>query len=173
MDVIPTKHQLEFGRENESGLLGLGRIFDAQRLHADEARNQHECRCQVVDRLHVLQLRTTKINNLSISGTRFFGGNLMTVLKSDRQKELKNGVFMLFPRVFGHAKNLSKFFCILHHHLSQSLRKILLIKLNPITLCMSISSPESSASLASFFLCNWCDSRDLMIISSSSSSLTV
>ena len=38
----------------------------------------------------------------------------MTVLKSDRQKELKNGIFMLFPRVFGCAKILSKFFCILH-----------------------------------------------------------
>ena len=95
----------------------------------------------------------------------------MTVLKSDRQKEFKNGVFMLFPRVFGHAKILSEFFCILHHHLSQSLRKILLIKLIPNTLCMSISSPESSASLASFFLCNWCDSRDLVISSSSSPSL--
>ena len=105
-----------------------------------------------------VQLRTTKVNKLSISGTRFFGGNLMTVLKSDRQKELKNGVFILFPRVFGHAKILSKFFRILHRHLSQSLKKILLIKLIPITLFMCISFPESSASLASFFLCNWCDS---------------
>ena len=120
-----------------------------------------------------LQLWTTKVNKLSISGTRFFGGNLRTVLKSDRQKELKNGVFMLFPWVFGCAKILSKFFCILHCHLSQSLRKILLIELIPITLCMSISSPESSASLASFFLCNWCDCRDLVINSSSSPSLTV
>ena len=123
--------------------------------------------------LKPVQLRTTKVNKLSISGTRFFGRNLMTVLKLDRQKELKNGVFMLFPRVFGNAKILSKFFCILHRHLSQSLRKILLIKLISITLCMSISSPESSASLASFFLCNWCDSRDLVISSSSSPSLTV
>ena len=44
-----------------------------------------------------VQLRTTKVKKLSISGTRFFGRNLMTVLKLDRQKELKNGVFMLFP----------------------------------------------------------------------------
>ena len=120
-----------------------------------------------------IQLWTTKVNKLSISGTRFFDRNLMTGLKSDRQKELKNGVFMLFPQVFGCAKILSEFLCILHHHLSQPLRKILLIKLISITLCMSISSPESSASLASFFWCNWCDSRDLVISSSSSPSLTV
>ena len=137
------------------------------------------CTCPLIDNWASVpdkwsvQLRTTKVYNLRISGTRFFGGNLMTVLKSDRQKELKNGVFMLFPRVFGRAKNLNEFFCILHHHLSQSLRKILLIKLICITLCMSISSAESSASLASFFLCNWCDSRDLVISSSSSPSLTV
>ena len=117
-----------------------------------------------------VQLQTTKVNKLSISGTRFFGGNLMTVLKSDRQKELKNGVFILFP---GCAKILSEFFCILHRHLSQSLRKILLIKLILITLCISISFPESSASLASFFLCNWCDSWDLVISSSTSPSLTM
>ena len=123
--------------------------------------------------IEVVQLQTTKVNKLSISGTRFFGRNLMTVLKMDRQKELKNGVFMLFPWVFGYAKNLSKFFCILHCHLGQSLRKILLIKLIPITLCMSISSPESSALLASFFLYNWCDSWDLVISSSSSPSLIV
>ena len=48
-----------------------------------------------------VQLRTTKVNQLIISGTRFFGGNLMTDLKPDGQKELKNGVFMLFPRFFG------------------------------------------------------------------------
>jgi hypothetical protein len=45
---------------------------------------------------------------LNISGTRFFGENLMTDLKLDGQKELKNGVFMLFPRIFGCAKILSK-----------------------------------------------------------------
>ena len=38
----------------------------------------------------VIQLRTTKVNKLSISGIGFFGGNLMTALKSDKQKELKN-----------------------------------------------------------------------------------
>ena len=46
-----------------------------------------------------LQLQTTKANQLSISGTRFFGENLTADLKPDRQKELKNGVFMLFPRI--------------------------------------------------------------------------
>ena len=56
---------------------------------------------QRVDRVHVdhLQLRTTKANQLSISGTRFFGKNLTADLKPDGQKELKNGVFMLFPRI--------------------------------------------------------------------------
>ena len=49
----------------------------------------------------LLQLRTTKDNQLIISGTRFFGGNLMTYLNPDGQKELKNGVFMLFPHFFG------------------------------------------------------------------------
>jgi hypothetical protein len=34
----------------------------------------------------------------------------MTDLKPDGQKELKNGVFMLFPRVFGRAKFLGKNF---------------------------------------------------------------
>jgi hypothetical protein len=47
--------------------------------------------CQLV------QLWTTKANQFIISGTRFFRENLMTDLKLDRQKELKNGVFMLFP----------------------------------------------------------------------------
>jgi hypothetical protein len=46
----------------------------------------------------VVQLRTTKANQLIISGTRFFGENLTTDLKPDGQKEPKNGVFMLFPR---------------------------------------------------------------------------
>ena len=32
----------------------------------------------------------------------------MTDLKLDGQKELNNGVFMLFPRFFGRAKILSK-----------------------------------------------------------------
>jgi hypothetical protein len=54
-----------------------------------------------------VQLRTTKVNKLSISGTRIFDGNLTTDLKLDRQKELKTGLFILFPHVFGRAKNLS------------------------------------------------------------------
>ena len=56
---------------------------------------------------------------------------------------------MLFPWVFGCTKLLSKFFAS-YITISASLRKILLIKLIPITLCMSISSPEPSYSLASF-----------------------
>ena len=48
--------------------------------------------------MKTLQLGTNKHNNFIISGTRFFGENLMTDLKPDGQKELKNGVFMLFPR---------------------------------------------------------------------------
>jgi hypothetical protein len=48
--------------------------------------------------LSYIQLGTNKRNKFIISGTRFFGKNLMTDLKPDRQKELKNGVFMLFPR---------------------------------------------------------------------------
>jgi hypothetical protein len=58
----------------------------------------------------VIQLQTTKANKLNISGTRFFDKNLRTDLKLDRLKELKNGVFMLFPCVFGCTKILSKFF---------------------------------------------------------------
>jgi hypothetical protein len=58
----------------------------------------------------VLQLRTTKVNKFNISGTRFFGKNLTTDLKPDGQKEFKNGVFILFPRLFGCAKFLSKIF---------------------------------------------------------------
>ena len=58
----------------------------------------------------LVQLQTTKVNNLSISGTIFFDGNLMTDLKPDRQKELKNGVFTLFPHVFSHTKILSEIF---------------------------------------------------------------
>jgi hypothetical protein len=57
-----------------------------------------------------LQLWTTKVNKFDISGTRFFGKNLTTDLKPDRQKEFKNDVFILFPRLFGCAKFLSKFF---------------------------------------------------------------
>ena len=34
----------------------------------------------------------------------------MTDLKPDSQKELKNVVFILFPRIFGRAKILSEFF---------------------------------------------------------------
>jgi len=48
-----------------------------------------------------IQLRTTKVEKLNTSGTRLFGANLTTDLKPDGQKELKNGVFLLFPRVFG------------------------------------------------------------------------
>ena len=44
-----------------------------------------------------LQLWTTKANQLITCRTRFFGENLMTDLKPDRRKELKNGLFMLFP----------------------------------------------------------------------------
>ena len=58
----------------------------------------------------LVQLRTNKVNKLVISRTRFFGWNLTTDLKSDGQKELKNGVFVLFPRGFGRAKFLSKIF---------------------------------------------------------------
>ena len=179
-----------FGRRSNESLLfytyiALNYIYRG--LKYIHKGSQHapilECQLTVVQResktwinstgREIIQLQTTKVNKLSISRTRFFDGNLMTDLKLDRQKELKNGIFMLFPQVFGCAKNLSKFFCILHCHLSQSLRKILLIKLISITLCMSISSPESSASLPSFFLCNWCDSWDLVISSSSYPSLTV
>ena len=60
--------------------------------------------------LKFIQLRTTKVNKLNISGTRFFDENLTMDLKPDGQKELKNGVFMLFPRVFGRAKILGKIF---------------------------------------------------------------
>ena len=44
MNVTPSKHQLEFGGESESGVLGLAGIFKAQRFNADEARNQRESR---------------------------------------------------------------------------------------------------------------------------------
>ena len=44
-----------------------------------------------------VQLRTTKANQLIISGTRFFGENLMMDLKPDSQKELKNVGSMLLP----------------------------------------------------------------------------
>ena len=54
--------------------------------------------------LEQLQLWTTKVNQLSISGTRFFGENLTTDLKPDGQKELKNGVFVLFPRILAAPK---------------------------------------------------------------------
>ena len=51
-----------------------------------------------------LQLRTTKVNHLNISGTRFFGENPTTNLKPDGQKGLKNGVFMSFPRILAAPK---------------------------------------------------------------------
>jgi len=60
--------------------------------------------------MYYLQLRTTKVNKLIISRTRIFGKNLTTDLKPDGQKELKNGVLILFPRVFGRAKFLGKIF---------------------------------------------------------------
>jgi len=66
-------------------------------------------------RLSVLQLRTLKVNKLNILGTRFFGENLTTDLNSDERKELKNGIFMLFPRGFGCAKFLSKKIAMLRH----------------------------------------------------------
>ena len=56
-----------------------------------------------------IQLRTTKANQLSISGTRFFGENLTADLKPDGQKELKNGVFMLFPRILAAPNFWAKF----------------------------------------------------------------
>jgi len=60
-----------------------------------------------------LQLRTLKANKLNILGTRFFSENLTTDLNSDERKELKNGIFMLFPRGFSCAKILSKKFAML------------------------------------------------------------
>ena len=51
-----------------------------------------------------VQLRTTKANQLIISGTKFFGENLMTDLKPDSQKELKNVGSMLFPRFLAMPK---------------------------------------------------------------------
>jgi len=55
-----------------------------------------------------VQLGTNKRNKFIISGTRFFGKNLMTDLKPDRQKELKN--VHVIPTLFGRAKFLNKFF---------------------------------------------------------------
>ena len=60
-----------------------------------------------------VQLRTTKVNKLGISGTRIFDRNLMADLKPDGQKELKTGLFILFPHVFGCAKILGNFFHLL------------------------------------------------------------
>ena len=51
-----------------------------------------------------VQLRTTKANQLIISGTRFFGENLMMDLKLDSQKEFKNAGYMLFPRFLAMPK---------------------------------------------------------------------
>ena len=62
-----------------------------------------------------IQLWTTKANQLIISGTRFFGENLMTDLKLDGQKELKNvGYLHVIPMLFGCTKILSKIFGIYH-----------------------------------------------------------
>jgi hypothetical protein len=61
-----------------------------------------------------IQLWTNKGNKLIISGTRFFGKKPMTDLKPDGQKELKNGVFMLFPRFLAAPTFLSKNFDLYH-----------------------------------------------------------
>ena len=61
-----------------------------------------------------MQLWTTKANQLIISGTRIFDENLMTDLKPDRQKELKNGVFMLFPCFWPRQIFEQHFWSILH-----------------------------------------------------------
>ena len=68
-----------------------------------------------------LQLWTTKVNKLIISRTRFFSENLTADLNPDGQKELKNGVFMLFPRFFGCANFLSKIFGLYHVYRWQNL----------------------------------------------------
>ena len=70
---------------------------EAEAVETSPKSRRHCCRVDV-------QLRTTKANQLIISGTRFFGENLMTDLKPDGQKELKNGVFMLFPRFLAMPK---------------------------------------------------------------------
>jgi len=62
-----------------------------------------------------LQLRTLKANKLNILGMRFFSENLTMDLNSDERKELKNGIFMLFPRGFSCAKFLSKKIAMLRH----------------------------------------------------------
>ncbi|KAF8804791.1 hypothetical protein BYT27DRAFT_7299594 [Phlegmacium glaucopus] len=41
----------------------------------------------------------------------------MTDLKPDRQKELKNDVFILFPRVFCRAKFLSNFLASIYSYI--------------------------------------------------------
>ena len=53
-----------------------------------------------------VQLRTTEANELIISRTRFFGENMTTDMKPDGQKELKKGVFVLFPRLL--ARQISE-----------------------------------------------------------------
>ena len=60
--------------------------------------------------LTIVQLRTTKVNKLSIMGTRIFSENLTTDPTPDGQKKNLEGVFIIFPRVFGCAKILSKNF---------------------------------------------------------------
>ena len=60
--------------------------------------------------LESVQLRTTKVNKLSIMGTRIFSENLTTDPTPDGQKKNLEGVFIIFPRVFGCAKILSKIF---------------------------------------------------------------
>ena len=56
-----------------------------------------------------VQLQITKANQLIISGTRFFGKNLMMDLKPDSQKELKNVGSMLFPHFLATPKFWAKF----------------------------------------------------------------
>ena len=56
-----------------------------------------------------VQLQTTKANQLIISGTRFFGENLMMDPKPDSQKELKNVGSMLFPCFLAAPKFWAKF----------------------------------------------------------------
>ena len=54
--------------------------------------------------LDILQLWTTKVNQLDISGTRFFGDNL------NRTKGAQKWCFHVIPTHFGRAKILSKIF---------------------------------------------------------------
>jgi len=90
-----------------------------------------------------LQLRTLKANKLNILGTRFFSENLTTDLNSDERKELKNGIFVLFPRGFSCAKFLSQKIAMLRpikgppsdlwSPLNHFLVRILCFRLNQVT----------------------------------------